>query len=260
MAEYGGALVLILTPVLGGLCFWSAARRSGFRHPQRRLLVALFWVVILFFGYSSLKTHVLANWPMMAFFSGLLVLAFDWPLLTRPWRRAALGLVIALDIIGMTYLLLPAQFPLSWNGRSLDVPRMKEFIGAPEIARQTVAKWRETEADFVCPSSYQLLGTLAFYAPELRTCLQLPSRGRLRFPWIDDTVLAGKNALLVSLNRRNLKHVSVFQEVLELDTVEIPYKKTLRRRLIFQLGRGYDPDKAGQLDLSFRQRIGVAVP
>jgi 4-amino-4-deoxy-L-arabinose transferase-like glycosyltransferase len=241
LGEYLGLLLLIFTPVLGVMCFWSAARRLAFKDPQRRLLAAFFWAVILFFGYSSLKTRVQANWPMLAFFSGLMLVARDWPAMARPWRRAALALVVALDVAGMAYLLLPAQFPLAWQGRSLDVPRMKEFIGAPEIARQVTATWRDTGSDFICPSSYQLFGSLAFYAPDLRPHLCLPAKGHLRFPWIDDSAWSGKTALLVSLSKPNPKNGAFFEQVTDWDAVDIPYKGTLRHRLLFQLGRGYSP-------------------
>lgn len=244
LVEYLGNLLLIFTPILGGLCFWSAARRSTFQDPQRRMLAAFFWVVVLFFGYSALKTRVQANWPMMAFFSGLLLLARDWPEIPRAWRRAALGLVLALDVAAMAYLLLPAQFPLAWQGRSLDAPRMKEFIGAPEIARLTTAKWRETGADFVCPSSHQMFGSLAFYAPDLRSRLWLPVRGRQRFPWLDDSAWRGKTALLVSLSRNNTKSEAEFREIVDLGSCEVPFKKTLHRTVYFKLGRGYDPKAA----------------
>ena len=240
--DYAGALLILVTPILGAFCFWSGARRATVHDPQRRLLAAFFWAVILFFANSALQSRVQANWPMLAFFSGLLLVARDWPTIARAWRRAALILVIVLDAAVMAYLLLPAQFPLAWSGRSLDIPRMKEFIGAREIARHTTRHWRETGADFVCPSSFQLFGSLAFYAPELRHVLWLPSRGRLRFPWIDDTQWSGKTALLVSRGRKNIAHEAFFRTVIDRDAVDIPFKKTLHHTLVFQLGRGYDPD------------------
>jgi len=241
MGDYLGALLAIVTPVLGVLSFRGSVRFEGWGDMRRKFLAVFFWVVVLFFGYSALKTRVQANWPMMAFFSGLILVAQDWPRLAKGWRWSALVLLLGADVVAMTYLSLPGDLALLAGDRSLDPPRMKEFVGAPEVARAVRQKIAEAHPGFVCAHPHQLFGTLSFYTPELRSRLWLPPRGRLRFPWIDDRAWSGQTALLVSYSERDWNRDGCFSQVRLLGTVDIPFKKVLKRTIYFYEGRDYNP-------------------
>ncbi len=139
---------------------------------------------------------------------------------------------------GLIYFSLPADFGIAVGGRSLDIIRMKEFIGGKEIASVVRKKREELNLDFICISRYQLLGEVAFYAPDLRPLLWLRKDGQDRFPWIDHKKWKGKSALLVSYKPRSWR---MFRKVEPLGQIEIPYKKYLKRTLYLYKGIGYMP-------------------
>jgi 4-amino-4-deoxy-L-arabinose transferase-like glycosyltransferase len=238
---YIGGLMLVATPLLGGLAFWRAFGAMVSGDEARRFLGVFFWAVVLFFAASALKGEVSANWPMVAFFSGVILVAADWRLLVHWLRKATVGLLAVVMLLGLSYLSLPADFAIAVGGRSLDAVRMKEFIGGRELAEAAQRKRNELNLDFVCVSRYQLLGELAFYAPDLRPRLWVRKRGSDRFPWIDHQKWRGRSALLIS---RRPKSWPMFQEVHPLGRLDIPYKKNLKRTLYFYRGVGYQPEMA----------------
>ena len=241
---YIGGLFLLATPLLGGLCFWSCGKGVGSPQRQKRFLAAFFWIVVLFFGYSSLKASGQMNWAMLAFFSGILLVAQEWPGYARGWRIATVGLLLVGDALMMTYALLPAQLPGGARWSECDRRRAHEFFGAKEIAQAVQAKFQESGADFLCASSHQVLGRLSFYAPELRAILWQPQAGRYRYPWINDRQWAGKTALWATQKQHREDIQKYFQEVTPLGTLEIAYNPTHKETLYFYLARGYRPEAA----------------
>lgn len=239
--RYLGGLMLVATPLLGGLAFWRSSRAIFSADEPRKFLGVFFWVVVLFFAISGLKGKVSANWPMMAFFSGVILVAADWRL-CLPWlRRATVGLLVFVLLLGLSYLSLPNDFAIAVGGRSLDIPRMKEFIGGKQVADAVRRKRKELNLDFICVARDPLFGELAFYAPDLRSLLWLRELGSIRFPWIDHQGWRGKSALLVS---HRPKSWPMFQKVHALGQLDIPYKKYLKRTLYFYKGVGYQPERS----------------
>jgi len=235
---YVGGLLLVATPLLGGLAFWSSARGIVSRDERRKFLGAFFWGVVLFFSISALQGKVSPNWPMLAFFSGVILAAADWQFYGQRLRSATVGLLLFVMLSGLIYFSVPAGFGIAVGGRSLDITRMKEFVGGKEVATAVRKKREELGLQFIGTSNHQLLGEIAFYAPDLRPLLWLPMKGTYRFPWIDHQKWKGKSALLVSHSPRAWPS---FRRVETLGQVEIPYKKYLKRTLYFYKGIDYAP-------------------
>lgn len=240
-------LMVIASPALGALCFWRAGRRPLYADARGRFLAVFFWTVILFFGYAATKAKIEANWPMLAFFTGLILVAGEWRAIGRWGRRVAIVLLVAPLAAGMLYLSIPAGMALEWNGRGLDPKRTREFFGAPAVAAAVRKEFERSGADFICTSSHQMFGTLSFYEPSLRPYLWFPGKGRIRFPWIDDRVWAGKTALVAASNKRE-DFARYFRTVTPGESVAIPFKKHLRRNVNFWLAEGYDPDTVPTLE------------
>ena len=239
---YLGGLLLLSTPILGGLAFWSCAKGSLSPQPQKRFLAAFFWIIIFFFGYSSLKTRGQMNWAMLAFFSGMILVAQDWPGYARGWRRAAMGLLMVCNTLIMSYLLLPAKLPLGEKWLTFDERRTREFFGAETITQSIKSKFQETGADFLCTSSHQLFGRLSFYTPELRGVLWELQDGRYRYPWIKDEQWKGKTALWVSQYNSKEDIQKYFKNVVALGTLNASVGKTSTEKLYLFQAVDYQPD------------------
>ncbi len=236
--EYLGALLLLATPVLGGLAFWSSTRSLVSREAGRKFLAVFFWAVVAFFGYAAIKSRVEANWPMLAFFSGIILVAADWSGYGKNLRRVTVGLLATVILAGFIYLSIPKDVPLSIGGHSLDIGRVEEFYGAQDVAAAVLKKSKEIQVDFICIDRHARFGAIAFYAPELRPKLWQPKQGARRFPWIDDRQWKGKTALLVSNKPRAWPW---FQTVEPIGKIEIPFKQHMKRTIYFNLGIGYQP-------------------
>ena len=238
--DYIGGLLLVATPLLGGLSFWSSARGIFSRDQGRRFLAAFFWTVVLFFSLSAIKHKVQANWAMLAFFSGVILVAADWQFYGKRMRRATVGLLILVIFPPLIYLSFPADFSISMMGRPLDVKRMKEFFGGKDVAKAVKEKKEDLNLDFICIDRHTLLGEIAFYAPELRQLLLLRMRGKYRFPWVDESKWYGKPALLVSKRSESWPN---YKKVKPVGKAEIPYKKYLKRTIYFSKGIKYTIDE-----------------
>ncbi|HLX63210.1 MAG TPA: glycosyltransferase family 39 protein [Planctomycetota bacterium] len=242
LAEYLGILIVVVTPVLGGLCFYSAGRRAFSKERRDKFCAALLWGVVVAFGYSAWNVHIQANWPMVAYVTGIILVAGVWSTYPRWVVRAALITLIAADAMLFTYALLPAQWSLAVGKYSLDIPRVREFTITPKIAAAVRRKEDEQQLDFICTSSQELFGVIQFYEPALRENLWQPGGiGRKRYPWIDENQFSGKNALLVS-DRREWGKVLYFESIEPLGSADIPYKN-VKLTLYFFKGKHYLPER-----------------
>ena len=264
LVDYSAFLLVLVSPLLGLFCFLTGIRR---RHDETfRFPGVFYWTVVLFFGFSAAKAHIEANWPMTAFVTGLVMVAGDWQNYSRTWRRGAVALLLIADLGGMAgltclslpgdtsalrslrpELLVPAGIPGSSvlrreiaRGYGDLLLRIAEFRGPAAVATAIESDFRSSGADFICPATYQLTGILSFYAPTLEPLLWLPDRGRERFPWINDTVWAGKTALVAEWPRRGGISPKLFEtcsEVREVSSPQIP------RSIALWTGYGYHPDR-----------------
>lgn len=239
---YVAGLLLVATPLLAALVVWRGMRGPWRSEPRRTFLASIFWAVIGVFAYSALKTDVQANWAMMAFLTGVILVAGDWPVCPPGWRRLAVALLVSVTVAGMAYLLLPVQYALKVGTRSLDAARMREFIVTPALAEAVRKAQRETGAGVICPATHQLLGVISFYAPELRDRLVLTGKGGRRFPWRAPHLGGGETALLVSTGKGiDWKSQGGFSEVRDLEPVDLPYKGDRKLTLYLALGKDFDP-------------------
>jgi hypothetical protein len=266
LSDYSAFLVVLVSPILGLLCFRTAATRM--RDARFLFLGVFFWTVVVFFGYSAAKAHIEANWPMAAFVTALIMVAGDWENYGAGWRNAALVVLLMADVgavIGVSNLLLPKDSPLSVRNFSPDLSfmgkipglslleapakqglsdfqtRIEEFLG-PEAAAKTIEEnFRSSGADFICLSTYQLFGVMSFYAPSLEPLLWLPDHGRSRFPWINDREWAGKRALLAAWPRIYNCSQDLFTDFSAQYPVLIP---GTRSPLFLSIGESYKPEKA----------------
>ena len=266
LSDYSAFLIVLVSPILGLLCFRTAATRM--KDSRFLFLGVFFWIVVVFFGYSAAKAHIEANWPMAAFVTALIMVAGDWENYGAGWKKTAIIVLLIADlgaVLGVSNLLLPKNSPLSIRNFSPDlsfmgkVPglslleapakqglsdfqtRIEEFLG-PEAAAKTIEEnFRISGADFICLSTYQLTGVMAFYAPSLEPLLWLPDHGRSRFPWISDREWAGKTALLAAWPRIYNCSQDLFSEFSTQYPVLIP---GTRSPLFLSIGRFYKPENA----------------
>jgi hypothetical protein len=264
LANYALFLVVLVSPVLGLLCFRSAVRIAEERF---RFLASFFWGVVAFFGYSALKAHIEANWPMMAFVSGLILVAGDWNRYSPAWRKASLIILLVADlaaVMALSLLLLigkpllsglstPPDF--SWMSRMTGSTllatqaqrsltdlqaKLSEIIGPHDVAQRVQKEFLDSGADFLCADTYQTFGVLTFYAPGLEPVLWLPDRGRKRFPWIKETLWDGKNALVAEWPRVGCDYVPLFTRSRWKKKVILP---GITRPLTLTFNEEYDPKR-----------------
>jgi Dolichyl-phosphate-mannose-protein mannosyltransferase len=266
LSDYGAFLIVLVSPILGILCFRTAVTRM--KDPGYHFLGVFFWTVVVFFGYSAAKAHIEANWPMAAFVTALIMVAGDWENYGAVWRKAAIIVLLIADIgafIGVSNLLLPKNSPLSIRNFSPDISflgkipglsalqapasqglgdfqtRIEEFLGPESAARTIEENFKASGADFICLSTYQLTGVMSFYAPSLEPLLWLPDHGRVRFPWINNTAWAGKTALLAAWPRLYCYSHELFSELSMPHPVPVP---GTRSPLFLSVGKSYNPENA----------------
>ena len=264
LADYSAFLVLLVSPVLGIFCFRSASTRLS--DERFRFLALFFWTVVLFFAFSAAKAHIEANWPMAAFVTGLIMVAGDWKRYSLAWRRVAVIVLLVADlgaVAGVSYLLLPADSPISIHHLSPDTTmikgfpgsdqvavavrqglgdfqaRLEEFLGPKAVADTISKSFRESGADFLCLSTYQLTGVMSFYAPDLEPVLWLPDHGRARFPWINDQIWSGKTALVAEWPRRGPLYTNLFADLQPAQPVQVG---EIRSPLFLSIGHSYKPE------------------
>jgi hypothetical protein len=265
LSDYTLFLVVLVSPILGLLCFRTALMRMN--DERFRFLGIYFWTVVIFFGFSAAKAHIEANWPMTAFVTGLVMVAGDWEHYGRAWQKSALLVLLIADlgaVAGLSYLLLPKESPLAIQNLSLGTSwirgfpesehlagaikqgfgdfqsRTEEFLGPEAVAKTIEKKFLDSGTSFIVLSSYQLTGVMSFYAPNLEPLLWLPEHGRVRFPWINDQAWAGKFALIAEWPRRGPDYREFFKELSKSSPVEIP---GIRSPLFLSIGQSYDPSK-----------------
>ena len=266
LADYAAFLVVLVSPVLGVLCFRTATSRLP--DPRFRFLGTFFWTVVFFFGFSAGKAHVEANWPMAAFVSGLIMVAGDWEHYGNAWRKAALIVLLIADlaaVILVSLLLLPSEFSHPLRSLTPDMTglarvtgskkvvagvghalldlqsRLSEIQGPQEVAKAVAEEFRASGADFLCADTYQTYGILAYYAPELEQFLSLPVTGESRFPWTDVAPWKGKTALVVEWPRSGCNYWWLFTNPSK------PWKLFLPgfpQPVTLSLHQGYDPSRA----------------
>lgn len=158
VGEYVGGQLLLLSPLVW---FW-AWRRD---HPRAlRILHLVSWPVLLFFLWTSTRSHVEANWPIIAHFPLLALGALQAVESARGRRVLIATLALWLSLAGLA--LHQAFFPHqklfgipAENHKTYEFVRYAEILPAlrsnSELARPTFA------------SSYQMAADLSLRSGEL---------------------------------------------------------------------------------------------
>ena len=259
LGNYIVYLVVIVSPVLGLLCFRSATSRL--REPVFLFPAAFFWVVVAFFAFSAAKAKIEANWPMSAFLGGLILVAGNWDRFGVLWRKWALGILVAGDLVaavGISLAAMPPNSPLSPRNFLPAPPEVQSSAGFSALiqkqlgdlrlklgeileTRPTAAaiekEFQSSGAEFVCAANYQLAAITAFYAPELKNLVWLPREGPKRLRWIKHQSWVGKNAVVLSWNKEPKTELGFFQSHEALGKIHVPGTHPV----FVYLGKSYSP-------------------
>jgi hypothetical protein len=273
LTDYAAFLIVLVSPLLGLFCFRSAATRL--LDERFRFLALFFWTVVLFFAFSAAKAHIEANWPMAAFVTGLILVAADWERYGKAWRHAAILVLLLADfgaVLGVGYLTLPKDSPLAIANLSFNTDflkrclaplphsdqyadkltvaaqqgfgdfqgRLEEFLGPQAVAQAVAEEFKKSGADFLCVSSYQFAGVIAFYAPELESVMWLPYLGRYRLVWVNDRAWAGKTALAAEWPHTGPDYSVLFTEFSPPRPLNIP---GIKHPVYLCIGKNYLPEK-----------------
>jgi undecaprenyl-diphosphatase len=161
----------VVTPLLFLAALWAMVRGAlqGFRERNPGLLL-LFWTsapVFLFFAYSSLRSKVEANWPALAYFSAVVLLAgivaARWP----DWRRGkrAVAWAVALSALTVTAAAhLQPLYPLvPISPRKDPTSQLRGWRALGEHLQQTVRAADTGKGVFILASRHQFVGEAMFY-------------------------------------------------------------------------------------------------
>jgi 4-amino-4-deoxy-L-arabinose transferase-like glycosyltransferase len=242
MLGYMGGFLLVATPVLAVQAFYSAGRAVRSSRWEERFLTVFFWVVVGFFAVSACRAKVQPNWAMLAFFTGLVLVAGRWGEFPQWARRLSLGMLLVTmgaAAVGMTFVAV-ASNRLAVSPQAAAAPRLAEFAGGRLLAQAVEKKRAETNTSFVCVARYQVLARLAFFAPALRQRLCLPWEDSRRFPWIDDRQWRGRDALLVVKSPSEAEEFAGwFGSIEEAGSVGLALEAKAGKAVDFYIGRGY---------------------
>lgn len=245
--EYLGSLLLIVSPGLALLAFWTGWKGLKAGPFERRFLSSFFWVFVVFFGVSALRARVQPNWPMLAFFPGLVLVAAAWREYPRVVRRIALGLLacmLAGAVLGLGYLAAPRAFVVRLGGKPVGFTRMQEFVGGRDVAEAVALKKAQSGLTLLCVTRHQLFGKIAYFAPDERAGMFMPPGRKPRFPWIAPGPLEGRDALIVAPSQNALNDVTVFFDSVEpLGVTRLRAKEAEAVELHFARGIAYRPGR-----------------
>jgi dolichyl-phosphate-mannose-protein mannosyltransferase len=168
-------------------CWWLAAMLLALRRrlePESLFLWCLSAPMFVVFLLFSLRTRVEPNWPVAAYFSGMVLAAAwvvqQWHSPARWWRNFSRGCVLAAIILGLgatvlihhtewLYPLLPPSDPYTAYAnprvRRIDPTcRMRGFQTlAAEVERVRVELRAKGVEPIIAATSWALPGELAFY-------------------------------------------------------------------------------------------------
>ncbi len=246
LPAYAGGLLLVGTPVLAVLVFRSAWRAMASPCLARRMLAIFFWVVPFFFVFSAWRRTVGPNWLLMGFFTGVILVGADWPTVKRGWRAAAAGVLAACalcSIVGLLFVAATRTTGFTLGGQWIRIPRAEELVGGEEFARKVEQHVQKTSAAFVAVTRHQLFARLAFFSPTLRPNLWLLQEGLRRFPWLDNRIWRGRDALIVVRRSGGGDRLRrPFHDIEPSGTIILGMAKQPTDMFLTFMGRKYDPE------------------
>lgn len=168
---------------------------QGIIRKKNDAISYLSWLTIIplaFFGVSSLRAKVEANWPVAAYLSGAVLLAywFDKRIYknatsSKPYIRLLYGVII-FNIIFSSLVLVHVKLDLF----TLKHDRTDEIFGWEQLAKEVQFYYKKqpfNQKTFIIGDSYQLASQLYFNLHGKQRVYENPTEGRANvFSVIDD--------------------------------------------------------------------------
>jgi 4-amino-4-deoxy-L-arabinose transferase-like glycosyltransferase len=193
-------------------------------HPEAaRFLVSFTLPILFFFFLLSFRVPINPNWPIIGYFTGILLLAAWLRWLSLSLFRAGLfGKVRTLRIVVTAGVLLGAvpsyalfatdvfhQFKLPNNGRIDPTNRLAEWEQFGEKITEMRREYEKQGPLFLSAKYYQETALLAFYSPDHPTtyCFEHNERNNQYYFLIDFNDVVGQNSLFVARRKSDLRHV-----------------------------------------------------
>ncbi len=214
----------------------------------------LFWLgapLLLFYLLLSFHKHCQPNWPVPAYFTGILLAAVIFLLrYPRGFQRAiALGLLMWLPV-----LLIPLSsdlcgfFPLRLNPYS----RVEGWKRLGEEVGRIKQEFTKQGACFVFSDRYQLTGELAFYLPDQPRVYCTNTGRRMNQYDLWNPPPLGQNGIYVKHRDRDMdkETASLFQSWKKLPLVEVPRGKEFSVFLCYGF-RGWRSSQERENEISY---------
>jgi 4-amino-4-deoxy-L-arabinose transferase-like glycosyltransferase len=150
-------IVFLLAVIGSGLAFAAWARRGD---PAGAMLAAFVLPGAALFLWQATGSRVQGNWPAILYPAACLAAAAHVPARLTAWRGPAVGLGLALALLGAIQAAF-APLPLA---RRHD-PTLARLAGWPELAAAVEAERRRLGAAFVAAEEYGLASQLALHLP-----------------------------------------------------------------------------------------------
>jgi len=256
LAEFLGGQSLALFPTILILFVYGLyiSARCGLKEGEERYLflfclTAPLWLV---FAAISLFQRVGLHWPIVVYFTGLVIIALLYQGSAKWYRRLlkiGMGGALLVNLAIYTLALNPRIIP--WNLRYAGRPdkiktsKLREFYGWEELGQRVSKSYGEMSAQgptFIFTGSYALSSQVAFYTPG-NPFVNMLGTGSVhgqnyRF-WQDLDKLKGQNALQVSKDGKHPEdYFHLFERVEAEEPLEIRKDGDLIRT--FSLFRCYN--------------------
>ncbi len=245
LGEFFGGQAGLITPgiFLTLLVLWGkmTAHWSKLLSQERFLLITGF-LPFLFFLYAGSRSHVEANWPALAYFSGLILVAV-WHARSSGWKKWVRGINYGLLALLMTIVIIQPHFKmLPLTGKNDPTNR---YYGWPGVLDRIEKIWQENPSALPVGNKYQLQSQLAYRLGTIRIpALNIQDRPN-HFDYFDESILAGRDLLIISgeKNPRPQKFEQDFESVVHLESIS-GYRDDERvRNVQVYLGKNFDRNR-----------------
>ncbi|KZD21940.1 glycosyltransferase family 39 protein [Tardiphaga robiniae] len=191
--------------ILGVMGLYALAVRKPGAWPARVLLNAMFWVIVLYFGWHALHSRVEANWfapvyPTLAIIAAVAATIVQW----KPREQRTVDFCLRwagpTGVVMFTALVMQANTGLL-SGYKRDATVRSIGVGFVELAADVEAVRARVGATCVVAPDYGTTGWLTFYLPKGTCVFQRTQRIRwVNMPEPSAEQLSGKLLLVGEQN------------------------------------------------------------
>ncbi|KAA0076491.1 glycosyltransferase family 39 protein [Tardiphaga sp. P9-11] len=191
--------------ILGVMGLYALAVRRPGAWPARVLLNAMFWIIVLYFGWHALHARVEANWfapvyPTLAIIAAVAATIVQW----KPREQRTVDFCLRwagpTGIVMFTALVVQANTGLL-SGYKRDATVRSIGVGFVELAAEIEAVRARVGATCVVAPDYGTTGWLTFYLPKGTCVFQRTQRIRwVNMPEPNAEQLSGKLLLVGEQN------------------------------------------------------------